>query len=289
MLRGEARSRLTGRRARQNEHVLLLAATPIGNLGDASRRLIEALTNAEVIAAEDTRTTLQLLRALGIENRPRLIALHEHNERARSAELVELARDADLLVLSDAGMPTVSDPGFVLVQAAVAAGVTVSALPGPSAVLMALAVSGLPTDRFAFEGFLPRKGRLPALRALASETRTLVFFESPHRLGDALRDLAEAFGPDRPAAVCRELTKLYEEVVRGTVSELAERFADGARGEIALVVGGAAPASASLEDGVARVAVLVAEGLRLKDAAGEVAELTGLSRRDLYEAALRAK
>jgi len=269
--------------------VLLLAATPIGNLGDASRRLIEALTSAQVIAAEDTRTTVQLLRALGIENRPRLVALHEHNERARAAELVELARDGDLLVLSDAGMPTVSDPGFVLVQAAIAAGVAVSALPGPSAVLMALAVSGLPTDRFAFEGFLPRKGRLPALRALASETRTLIFFESPHRVGDALRDLAEAFGRDRPAAVCRELTKLYEEVVRGTLAELAERFADGGRGEIVLVVGGAAPASASLDDGVARVAVLVADGSRLKDAAAEVAELTGLSRRDLYEAALRQK
>jgi 16S rRNA (cytidine1402-2'-O)-methyltransferase len=276
-------------RTGQTGTVLLLAATPIGNLGDASRRLVEALTNAEVIAAEDTRTTVQLLRALGIENRPRLIALHEHNERDRAAELVELARDADLLVLSDAGMPTVSDPGFILVQAAIAAGVTVSALPGPSAVLMALAVSGLPTDRFAFEGFLPRKGRLPALRALASETRTLVFFESPHRIGDALRDLATAFGPDRPAAVCRELTKLYEEVVRGTVAELAERFADGARGEIVLVVGGAAPASASLEDGVARVAVLVAEGSRLKEAAAEVSDQTGLSRRDLYEAALRRK
>jgi len=269
--------------------VLLLAATPIGNLGDASRRLIEALTAAEVIAAEDTRTTVQLLRALGIENRPRLVALHEHNERERAAELVELARDGVLLVLSDAGMPTVSDPGFVLVQAAIAAGVTVSALPGPSAVLMALALSGLPTDRFAFEGFLPRKGRLPALRALASETRTLIFFESPHRVGDALRDLAEAFGPGRPAAVCRELTKLYEEVVRGTLADLTEHFAGGSRGEIVIVVGGAEPASASLEDGVARVAVLVAEGSRLKDAAAEVAELTGLSRRDLYEAALRVK
>jgi 16S rRNA (cytidine1402-2'-O)-methyltransferase len=273
--------------------VLLLAATPIGNLGDASRRLIDALSTAQVIAAEDTRTTVQLLRALGIENRPRLIALHEHNERARAAELVDLARDGsgngDLLVLSDAGMPTVSDPGFVLVQAAIAAGVQVSVIPGPSAVLAALAVSGLPTDRFAFEGFLPRKGRLPALRALASEPRTLVFFESPHRIGDALRDLTTAFGPDRPAAVCRELTKLYEEVVRGTVAELAERFADGARGEIVLVVGGAPPASASLEDGVARVAQLVAEGSRLKDAAAEVAEQTGLSRRELYEASLRAK
>jgi 16S rRNA (cytidine1402-2'-O)-methyltransferase len=269
--------------------MLVLAATPIGNLGDASRRLVEALENAEVIAAEDTRTTVQLLRALGIENRPRLIALHEHNERAKAAELVELARSADLLVLSDAGMPTVSDPGFVLVQAAIAAGVTVSALPGPSAVLTALAVSGLPTDRFAFEGFLPRKGRLAALRELSNEPRTLVFFESPHRVGDALKDLAEAFGSDRPAAVCRELTKLYEEVARGSLAELAERFADGARGEIVLVVGGAPAASASLEDGVARVRALVDSGTRLKEASAEVAEHTGLSRRDLYEASLRSR
>jgi 16S rRNA (cytidine1402-2'-O)-methyltransferase len=267
--------------------MLILAATPIGNLGDASRRLVEALENAEVVAAEDTRTTVQLLRGLGIQNRPRLIALHEHNEREKAAELVELARENDLLLVSDAGMPTVSDPGFVLVQAAISAGVAVSALPGPSAVLMALAVSGLPTDRFVFEGFLPRKGRLPALRALASEARTLVFFESPHRVADALRDLAEAFGAERPAAVCRELTKLYEEVARGTVAELAERFADGARGEIVLVVGGAPPASASLEDGVARVQQLVADGARLREASAEVAEHTGLSRRDLYEAALK--
>lgn len=269
--------------------MLLLAATPIGNLGDASRRLVEALERVEVIAAEDTRTTVQLLRGLGIENRPRLIALHEHNEREKAAELVELARDADLLLVSDAGMPTVSDPGFVLVQAAIAAGVVVSALPGPSAVLMALALSGLPTDRFAFEGFLPRKGRLPALRALAGEQRTLVFFESPHRIADALADLATAFGSDRPAAVCRELTKLYEEVARGTLSELAERFADGARGEIVVVVGGAPAASASMEDGVARVLALVAGGARLKEASAEVADHTGLSRRELYEEAIRAR
>jgi 16S rRNA (cytidine1402-2'-O)-methyltransferase len=269
--------------------MLLLAATPIGNLGDASRRLIEALESSPVIAAEDTRTTIQLLRALGIENRPRLIALHEHNERDKAAELVELARDGDLLLVSDAGMPTVSDPGFVLVQAAIAAGVQVSVIPGPSAVLAALAVSGLPTDRFVFEGFLPRKGRLPALRALASEPRTLVFFESPHRIADSLRDLATAFGAERPAALCRELTKLYEEVARGTLAELAKRFADGARGEIVLVVGGAPAASASMEDGVARVLALVALGARLKEASAEVAEHTGLSRRELYEEALRAR
>ena len=269
--------------------VLLLAATPIGNLGDASRRLIDALGTATVIAAEDTRTTIQLLRALGVENRPRLIALHEHNEREKAGEIVELARDTDVLVLSDAGMPTVSDPGFPLVQAAIAAGVRVSALPGPSAVLTALAVSGLPTDRFVFEGFLPRKGRLEALRALAGEPRTLVFFESPHRIHDSLVDVAAAFGADRPVAVCRELTKLYEEVVRGSAAEVATHFAEGARGEIVLVVGGAAPASASMEDGVARVRALVASGTRLKDASAEVAEHTGLSRRDLYEAALKAR
>ena len=274
---------------RENERVIILAATPIGNLGDASRRLVEALGRVEVIAAEDTRTTIQLLSALGIENRPRLIALHDHNETAKAAEVVELARDTDVLVLSDAGMPTVSDPGYALVVAAAAAGVTVTALPGPSAVLMALAVSGLPTDRFVFEGFLPRKGRLAALRTLASEPRTLVFFESPHRIGDALADLATAFGPERRAAVCRELTKLHEEVARGTLAELAERFADGARGEIALVVAGAPPASASLDDGVARVLQLVADGVRLREASTEVAEVTGLGRRELYEAALRAR
>ncbi len=269
--------------------MIILAATPIGNLGDASRRLVEVLGRVEVIASEDTRTTIQLLSALGVENRPRLIALHEHNELAKAAEVVELARDADVLVLSDAGMPTVSDPGYALVVAAVAAGVTVTALPGPSAVLMALAVSGLPTDRFAFEGFLPRKGRLAALRALAAEPRTLVFFESPHRIGDALADLATAFGPERRAAVCRELTKLHEQVARGTLAELAEQFAEGARGEIALVVAGAPPASASLDDGVARVLQLVADGVRLREASTEVAEVTGLGRRELYEAALRAR
>ena len=269
--------------------MIILAATPIGNLGDASRRLIEALGRVEVIASEDTRTTIQLLNALGVENRPRLIALHEHNEGAKAAEIVQLARETDVLVLSDAGMPTVSDPGYALVVAAAAAGITVTALPGPSAVLMALAVSGLPTDRFVFEGFLPRKGRVAAMKLLASEPRTLVFFESPHRIGDALADLATAFGPDRRAAVCRELTKLHEEVARGTLAELAERFVEGARGEIALVVEGAPPASASLEDGVARVLQLVAEGTRLKEASTEVAELTGLGRRELYEAALRAR
>ena len=268
--------------------MIILAATPIGNLGDASRRLIEALGNAEVIAAEDTRTAMHLMSALGVENRPRLVPLHEHNELAKAAEIVELARDGDVLVLSDAGMPAISDPGFVLVQAAIAAGVTVTAIPGPSAVLTALAVSGLPTDRFSFEGFLPRKGRVAYFTALAREPRTMIFFESPHRLGDALRDLAAGMQPDRRVVVCRELTKLYEEVKRGTASELAEYFAEGVRGEIVLLVEGAAPATASLPAGIEQVQALVAAGARLRDASAEVADATGLSRRELYEGALAA-
>ncbi len=268
--------------------VIILAATPIGNLGDASRRLIEALENAEVIASEDTRTTIHLMRALGVENRPRLIALHEHNETEKAGEIVELARVGDVLVLTDAGMPAISDPGFPLVAAAAAAGVTVTAIPGPSAVLTALAVSGLPTDRFTFEGFLPRKGRVAYFTSLAREQRTMVFFESPHRLADSLRDLA-AVMPERRVAVCRELTKLHEEVARGTAAELAEYFAEGARGEICVVVEGAVPATADLQSGIAQVRALVDGGFRLKEASAEVAEATGLSKRDLYEGALAAK
>lgn len=269
--------------------VIILVATPIGNLGDASRRLIEALEHAQVIAAEDTRTTVHLLRALGIENRPRLIALHEHNEVEKAAEIVELARNTDVLVLTDAGMPAISDPGFPLVAAAAEAGVTVTAIPGPSAVLTALAVSGLPTDRFTFEGFVPRKGRVAWFTALAREERTMVFFESPNRLADSLADLATALGPTRSVVVARELTKLHEEVRRGTASELAAWAASGVRGEICIVVAGADPPSASLEDGIAQVLALVAAGGRLKEAAAEVAESTGLGRRDLYQGALAFK
>lgn len=277
---------------RQTGAVIILAATPIGNLGDASSRLRQALEDADVVASEDTRVTQRLLAGLGIANRPRLVALHEHNERARAAELVELARDADLLVLSDAGMPTVSDPGFVLVQAAVAAGVDVTAIPGPSAVITALAVSGLPTDRFAFEGFLPRKSgeRMRRLAELAADRRTLVFFEAPSRLAASLDSLAEAFGAERRAAVCRELTKLHEEVRRGPLAELASWAADGVRGEICIVVGGASePAPADEAEAVARVVGLAASGTRLKDAAAIVAAETGLGKRDLYEAALAAR
>jgi 16S rRNA (cytidine1402-2'-O)-methyltransferase len=269
--------------------VIILAATPIGNLGDASRRLVEALGSTGIIAAEDTRTAVHLLRALGIENRPRMIALHEHNETAKAAEIVELAREHDVLVLTDAGMPSVSDPGFPLVAAAAAAGVAVTVLPGPSAVLTALAVSGLPTDRFTFEGFVPRKSRRAYFESLSREPRTQVFFESPHRLGETLADLAVGYGPERRVVVCRELTKLHEEVVRGTAAELAERFADGARGEICIVVEGAKPKVGDLTDGIAQVLELVAAGERMKVAAEEVAEHTGFGKRELYEGALSAR
>ncbi|SIO22991.1 16S rRNA (cytidine1402-2'-O)-methyltransferase [Agromyces cerinus subsp. cerinus] len=273
------------------ETMIILAATPIGNLGDASARLRDALESATVIASEDTRVTQRLLAGLGIENRPKLIALHEHNERQKAAELVELARDTDLLVLSDAGMPTVSDPGFPLVAAAADAGVEVTALPGPSAVITALAVSGLPTDRFAFEGFLPRKAgeRSRRLAELAGDRRTLLFFEGPSRLAASLAALAEAFGADRPAAVCRELTKMYEEVRRGPLGELATWAEGGVRGEIVVVVGGAAAQEANPENALARVLELAASGTRLKDAAALVAAESGLSTRDLYEAALQAR
>ncbi|RKE62831.1 16S rRNA (cytidine(1402)-2'-O)-methyltransferase [Microbacterium sp. AG238] len=271
--------------------MIILAATPIGNLGDATTRLVTALEQATTIAAEDTRTTQRLLQALGVTNRPRLIALHDHNEKQRAAELVERARTEDVLVLSDAGMPTVSDPGFGLVAAAAAAGVTVTVLPGPSAVLAALAVSGLPTDRFAFEGFPPRKPgeRRRLFDQLAGEQRTLVFFEAPSRIAEVLRAMADAFGGERRAAVCRELTKLHEEVARGTLDELAAWAAEGVRGEIVIVIEGAGVREIDPADALAQVQRLVADGIRLKDAAAEVAGATGLSSRDLYQAALAAR
>lgn len=271
--------------------MIILAATPIGNLGDASRRLVEALEAATVIAAEDTRTTQRLLAGLGVANRPRLIALHDHNEKERAGEIVALAREVDVLVLSDAGMPTVSDPGYGLVAAAAAAGVVVTVIPGPSAVLAALAVSGLPTDRFTFEGFLPRKSgeRRGALRALAAERRTMVFFESPARVAASLADMAGAFGADRRVAVCRELTKLYEEVARGTAAELVEWASAGVRGELVVVVEGAPAAQIAFPEAVTQVLELVRSGTRLKDAAGEVSAHTGHSSRELYQAALALK
>ncbi|KQR37002.1 16S rRNA (cytidine(1402)-2'-O)-methyltransferase [Microbacterium sp. Leaf159] len=271
--------------------MIILAATPIGNLGDVSCRLLEVLENAEVVVAEDTRTTGRLLQALQIANRPRLIALHDHNEKQKAAELAALAVETDVVVVSDAGMPAISDPGYGLVAEAVALGVTVTAIPGPSAVLMALSISGLPTDRFTFEGFLPRKPgeRRSTLRALAAEPRTMIFFESPARLASSLADMGAAFGDDRRIAVCRELTKFYEEVRRGTSSELVEWATAGVKGEIVVVVEGAPRREASADDALAQVQKLVASGVRLKDACAEVAAATGLSSRDLYQAALAAR
>ena len=242
-----------------------------------------------MIAAEDTRTTQRLLAGLGVSNRPRLIALHDHNEKERAGELVALARDQDVLVLSDAGMPTVSDPGYGLVAAAAAAGVTVTVIPGPSAVLAALAVSGLPTDRFTFEGFLPRKPgeRRGALRALAAERRTMVFFESPARVAASLADIASTLGADRRVAVCRELTKLLRGGrARHRLRALVEWAAAGVRGELVVVVEGAPAAQISFPDAVTQVLELVRSGTRLKDAAGEVSAHTGHSSRELYQASL---
>lgn len=271
--------------------MIILGATPIGNLGDASGRLREALATAPIIAAEDTRTAKQLIRALGIElgveAQPQLVALHEHNEEAASPALVERARDQDVLVLTDAGMPTVSDPGFRLVQAAVAAGVAVTCLPGPSAVLTALALSGLPTDRFAFDGFLPRKAgeRDRMLASIAREERTVVLFEAPHRIADSLAAVDRAM-PGRRIAVCRELTKRFEEVRRGTAAELEPWAREGVKGEIVIVIEGATPVLADLDAAVEQVLRLKAGGMRLKEAAAEVAEATGHPRNALYQAAL---
>lgn len=271
--------------------MLLLAATPIGNLGDASPRLREALATADVIAAEDTRHTAQLLTLLGVERRPELVALHDHNEQDRAASIVARAERETILLVSDAGMPTVSDPGYRVVQLAAERGVTVSAIPGPSAVITALAVSGLPTDRFTFEGFLPRRAgeRSRALELLAGEPRTMVFFESPSRLAPMLAALAEAFGADRRSAVCRELTKLHEEIRRGGLGELADWAAGGVRGEIVVVVAGAAATEASPEAALREVLRLVADGAGLKDATREVSGATGLSARELYAQALAAR
>ncbi|GAA1697809.1 16S rRNA (cytidine(1402)-2'-O)-methyltransferase [Microbacterium sediminicola] len=273
--------------------MIILAATPIGNLGDASRRLVEALGTVEVIAAEDTRTTQRLLAALDVANRPRLIALHDHNEKDRAGQVVELARETDVLVLSDAGMPTISDPGYGLVATAAAEGVEVTVIPGPSAVLAALAVSGLPTDRFSFEGFAPRKSgeRRRALGELLAERRTMVFFEAPSRLAATLSSMAESFGDARPAVVCRELTKVHEEVRRGSLAELAVWAEQGVRGEIVIVVSGATEAAERMpfDDAVAYVLDRVAQGARLKDATRDVAGSSGYAARDLYDAAVAAR
>ena len=269
--------------------MLILAATPIGNLADASPRLVEALTKTSHIAAEDTRTLLNLVHALGVRHEAKLYSLHEHNETERVGQLVELAKSEDVLVVSDAGMPTVSDPGFELVRAAVSAGVEVTVIPGPSAVLAALAVSGLPTDRFTFEGFLPRKSgeRKKTFEALASEERTMVFFESPHRILESLEQASQIFGSDRQATVSRELTKKFEHTERGALAQLVEWAKSEPKGEMVIVVAGAKRSAASIEELVHLV--LADTGNGLKQAVAQVAEAHGVSRSALYQAALEAR
>jgi 16S rRNA (cytidine1402-2'-O)-methyltransferase len=272
----------------------VLGGAPLGQPGDVGPRLREVMASADVLAVEDTRRLHRLASDLGVVFTGRVVTFHESVEQARLPGLLAaLADGATVLLLTDAGMPSVSDPGYTLVRAAIEAGVPVTSVPGPSAVTTALAVSGLPVDRFCFEGFLPRRGgeRRSRLAGLAGERRTMVFFESPHRLADALVDAAAAFGPDRPAAVCRELTKTYEEIRRGGLGELASWAADGVKGEITLVVGGAPEVALELSprDLAAAVAEEEAAGATRKDAIRAVVVRTGLPRRTVYDAVLANK
>ena len=260
---------------------LVVCPTPIGNLEDVTLRVLSALREADVVACEDTRRTRVLLDRYGVSGQ--LVSYHEHNERRRTVELVERMRSGAVVALvSDAGMPLVSDPGFELVRACVAAGLAVEVLPGPSAVLAALVASALPVDAWRFAGFLPRKRA--ELAAVLSASETLVAFESPRRVAETLALLAE-LDPDRPVAVCRELTKVHEEIVRTSAREAAERYAaDPPRGEVVLVVGPGAPASAETAPAVQALRRLVAAGAKPRPAAKVVAELTGVPANDLYAA-----
>ncbi|MFV8130912.1 16S rRNA (cytidine(1402)-2'-O)-methyltransferase [Streptomyces syringium] len=274
---------------------LVLAGTPIGDVADAPPRLAAELLAAEVIAAEDTRRLRRLTQAMGVHTTGRVVSYFEGNESARTPELVEaLLGGARVVLVTDAGMPSVSDPGYRLVAAAVEHDIKVTAVPGPSAVLTALAVSGLPVDRFCFEGFLPRKAgeRLGRLREIADERRTLVYFEAPHRLDDTLAAMAEVLGEQRRAAVCRELTKTYEEVKRGPLKELAEWAAEGVRGEITIVVEGApepGPQDLDPAELVRRVRVREEAGERRKEAISAVAAEAGLPKREVFDAVVAAK
>ncbi|HYQ62729.1 16S rRNA (cytidine(1402)-2'-O)-methyltransferase [Actinophytocola sp.] len=270
---------------------LVLAATPLGDSRDASPRLVEALATADVVAAEDTRKTRALAAALGATIAGRVVSFYDAVETSRLAGLVAAVEGGQtVLLVTDAGMPSVSDPGFRLVAACVERDLPVTCLPGPSAVTTALALSGLPCERFCFEGFAPRKDgeRRRFFAALAEEPRTAVFFESPHRIAATLSLAAEVLGEERRAAVCRELTKTYEEVRRGSLRELADWAADGVRGEITVVLSGAEPRREQDVDALAlEVRRLADEGMRLKDAAAQVAAAAGVSRKTLYDAAVR--
>jgi 16S rRNA (cytidine1402-2'-O)-methyltransferase len=273
---------------------VVLAGAPLGEPGDASARLRDALARTPVIAAEDTRRLRRLCADLEVSPTGRVVSFFEGNESARVPQLLAALRAGeDVLVVTDAGMPSVSDPGYRLVVAAVAEGIGVTVLPGPSAVLAALAVSGLPVDRFCFEGFPPRKAgdRRRVLAALADERRTLIFFEAPHRLAATLADMAEAFGTDRQAAVCRELTKTYEQVLRGSLGELTVWAAGEVRGEITVVVGGsiatAEPTTAA--ELAADVAARESAGTARKDAIAEVAKARGVAKRAVFDAVVATK
>ena len=272
---------------------LILAATPIGNIADASPRLKSALQNADVIAAEDSRRAKRLLQDLEVTSTAQIWSFYDAVESTKSPELIDRVLAGQMvLVISDAGMPTVSDPGYRLVQEAISKGVPVSVIPGPSAVLTALAISGLAVDRFSFDGFLPRKSgeRKKFLQQLAGETRTMVFFEAPHRLAETLTDFAEIFGADRQAVICRELTKTYEEVVRGSFTELIKWADREILGEITLVVSGALElAETSASDWVELVQTRVKLGLSQRDAIAEVAKELRIPKRDVYDAVLASK
>ena len=269
--------------------LLLLAGTPIGDARYVCEALRSALENADVIAAEDTRKFADLCRRAGVRPTARVVSYFEGNEAERTGDLVSVLEAGSTVVLvTDAGMPSVSDPGFRLVNSAIEAGVRVSAVPGPSAVLTALAVSGLATDRFCFEGFLPRKSgqRRTRLEHLRNEERTMIFFEAPHRLHDFLSDAASVFGTDRRAAICRELTKTYEEVVRAPLANLVEWSAGEVRGEITIVVSGAPPEIPPMDDLVAEVSSRISSGEKRSSAVSFVAATYGVDRRELYDASL---
>jgi 16S rRNA (cytidine1402-2'-O)-methyltransferase len=272
---------------------VVLVGAPLGNPADASARFRQEISRADIVAAEDTRRLSRLARDLGVEISGRVVSYFEANEERRTPDLIQAALDgARVALVTDSGMPSVSDPGYRLVRAAIDAGVAVTTAPGPSAVTTALAVSGLPSDRFCFEGFLPRRGgeRRSRLAGLADEVRTLVLFEAPHRLADTLADAATALGTERAAAVCRELTKTYEEVRRGSLGELAEWAATGeVRGEITLVVAGAVPSTVAPDaaDLAAEVADEELTGTPRKEAIAAVARRHALPKREVYEAVLR--
>ena len=287
---------------------MVLAATPIGNVGDASARLVALLERADIVAAEDTRRLFDLARRLGVYVNGRVVAYHDHNERDKADGLLDqVETGATVLVVSDAGMPTINDPGLAIVRRAIERGLPVTCAPGPSAVLDALALSGLPTDRFCYEGFLPRKHaeRVQYLRTLLGERRTIVFYETPHRIADSMDDLLDAFGPNRPMALCRELTKDYEQIRRGPIGEIRQSVIDDPpRGEMVLVIGGAsseeaeaaAPSTLSVEDmAVLAIDRALEDGLRIKDAIAQVVQEHPLAdgslanRKQVYAAVLEIK